>query len=213
MNDSRILVFGGTFDPIHLGHLQTLDAARHELQIDRVMLIPAAQSPHKRDTRQASAQDRLNMARLAVRELEGYTVSDIEIMRAPPSYTVDTLRAITGKYPRTDVVLLMGADQLSKLHLWYKIEDILNDAIIAILQRPGFSADLSLIEMSLGPRLAQRVHVLNTPLKDISATEIRRRIREREPIDHLVPACVAAYIREHQLYQNIEDSSENFGVS
>lgn len=197
----RILLFGGTFDPIHHGHLRTAHAARQETAATSVLLIPAAQSPHKPNTFPASAIHRLAMIRLAIAGDSALEVSDIDILRAPPSYTFDTVTALTHMHPRSELILLMGADQLPRFHAWYKISELLELVTVAVLQRPGHTADLSIVTQTLGPRLAQRIKLLSTPLIDISATDIRNRIIAGEPISDLVPTAVERYIHEHNLYQ------------
>lgn len=197
----RILLFGGTFDPIHLGHLRTAHAAREEVAARQVLLIPAAQSPHKQNAFPTSAEHRLAMIQLAIAGDPALAVSDIEIHRAPPSYTIDTVTTLAQQDPRSELILLMGADQLPRLHSWYKVQELLEIISVAVLQRPGHAADLTDVVQTLGPRLAQRIKLLNTPLVDISATDIRGRIASGEPFGDLVPPAVEAYIREHQLYQ------------
>lgn len=196
----RILLFGGTFDPIHFGHLRTATAAREELAATQVLLIPAAQSPHKQDSYPSSPAHRLAMIQLAIVDDSSLALSDLEILRAPPSYTVDTVAAVSHDHPRSELILLMGADQLPRLHTWYKVNDILESVTIAVLQRPGHDIDLSAVTQTLGPRLAQRIKLLSTPLIDISATDIRHRIQAGESISDLVPPAVEKYIREHRLY-------------
>lgn len=197
----RILLFGGTFDPIHDGHLSTARAAREETAARLVLFIPAAQSPHKVHHVPTSAAHRLAMIQLAVGDDPTLAVSDIEIMRSPPSYTIDTVEALSLLYPRSELVLLMGADQLPRLHAWHKINQLLELASIAVLRRPGHEFDLSMLTQTLGPRLVRRIQFLSTPLLHISATDIRHRVVEGEPISSLVPATVEHYIREHGLYQ------------
>jgi nicotinate-nucleotide adenylyltransferase len=217
------LLYGGTFDPIHHGHLITCQRARELRHADRVLLIPARVSPHKTHgaTGSASAEDRLAMLELAIDGLPGFAVDGRELQRPGPSYTIDTIEELrreqNGK--GRHFTLLLGMDQLPKLHSWRRAGDLLNPDKtsnplgLAILLRSDPNASHALdaeieeglraIEKSLGK--GARDHVarsfLGTPRIDISATDIRDRVRRGLPIDFLVPPAVAAYIREHGLYR------------
>jgi nicotinate-nucleotide adenylyltransferase len=217
------LIYGGTFDPIHHGHLITCQRARELLHADRILLIPARISPHKtHGVTGASAEHRLAMIQLAIRGLPDIAVDGRELHRPGPSYTIDTIEELqreqNGK--RHHFTLLLGMDQLPKLHSWRRAGDLLNQDKnanplgLAILLRSDPNAyhpldseieeGLRAIEKSLGK--GARDHVarsfLGTPRIDISATEIRDRVRRGMPIDFLVPPAVAAYIREHHLYRS-----------
>lgn len=191
------LLFGGSFNPVHHGHLITALRAAEVVGAARVLLIPAAVSPHKRAAVPAPAHHRLAMLQLAVAGVPGLAVSDIELTRPAPSYTIDTIESLGG----AELIMLMGADQLPKFHTWHRVTDILQRVRVAVLRRPGAGADLpALLDPALQP-YAGRLIPLNTPLVDISATDIRQRVAAGRPIDFLVPPAVAAYIQQHGLYR------------
>jgi len=200
---SHTLLYGGTFDPIHHGHLITCQRARELLAADEVLLIPAAVSPHKTQSPATSAEHRLAMLRLAVENTHHFAIDPRELSRSGPSYTADTLDELQREYPATRFTLLLGADQLSKFHAWFRIHDILLHDI-AILGRPsGGNNPLAAIREHLGPAVAERLQksILSTPLIEISATDIRCRVQQHLPIHYLVPPAVVAYIQTHHLYQ------------
>jgi len=200
------LLYGGTFDPIHHGHLITCQRARELLNADQILLIPAI-SPHKTDLPVTAAEHRLAMLQLAIENVPHFVIDPRELSRTGPSYTADTLDELQRDHPTTRFTLLLGADQLPKFHTWTRIHDILTYNI-AILGRPSPSLPLSpspslaAIRDHLGPAVADRLEkaILPTPLIEISATDIRRRVQQNLPIHYLVPAAVAAYIQTHHLY-------------
>ncbi|MCL2640801.1 MAG: nicotinate (nicotinamide) nucleotide adenylyltransferase [Phycisphaerales bacterium] len=203
---SHTLLYGGTFDPIHHGHLITCQRARELLGADQVLLIPAAVSPHKTAHPATSAEHRLAMLRLAVANVPQFAVDPRELSRSGPSYTADTLDELRRDHSGTCFTLLLGADQLAKFHAWVRIHDILAHGI-AILPRPSSPLGISFAAICehLGPDVAARLEraVLPTPLIEIAATDIRQRVQQNLPIDYLVPAAVAAYIQSHHLYGGI----------
>ena len=201
----RILLFGGTFDPIHNGHLIVSRAAAELLGVDRLILIPAAQPPHKSSTTLAPAEDRLRMAQLAVADDELIHACDCELNRPGPSFTLDTvnhMRSVFG--PRAKLYWLIGADTIKELTTWYKITQIINECTIVTARRPGYTdADLASLQSTFDDQQISviREHMLDTPTIDISATAIRRRIREGLSIRHLVPTPAHDYILTHDLYR------------
>jgi len=194
----RKLCFGGSFNPIHNGHLVCSEAIARGKNFQRVVLIPSAASPHKLGhADMAGTSDRLAMCRLAVAKRELFEVDDLELERSGPSYTIDTLRELRQRgWP--EVNWLIGADQVAALPRWHEPTALLREANFLVMARPGWSFDWH----SLPPefRVLQN-HVVEAPLIDISATDIRRRVRERQPIDHLVPPAVADYIRDRGIYR------------
>jgi nicotinate-nucleotide adenylyltransferase len=196
------LYFGGSFNPVHHGHLRCAEAVATKAGYDRVVLIPSARPPHKPDNPElASPQDRLAMCQLAIDERGDATptfeVSDIETRRSGPSYTLDTVRELRQR-GETDVDWLIGADMLLYLPKWHRPPDLLREVRFIVMSRPGWTIDWD----SLPPEFRHlKDHVVAAPAVDISSTDIRRRVRQNLPIEHLVPRSVADYIVRHHLYR------------
>jgi len=208
---ARIGILGGTFDPIHLGHLIPATYACNHLSLDQLLLVPSASPVHRPLHQAAAAAHRLAMCRLAAAALPPFDVSDAEVARSEPSYTVLTLRALAATFGQgSDLVLLVGEDNLHLLHTWRRLEEILRLASVAILPRPvAERPELAPLEAAIGQEaaaalLARRVA---SPLIPISATEIRRRVRTGMPITGLVPASVAAHIAANRLYGEAEEAA------
>lgn len=192
----RLGVFGGTFDPPHVGHLALAECAREELALDRVLFVPAGTPPHKRTARTPAAT-RLAMTRLAVRGHRGFAVSDLEVRRAGPSYTADTLRALAAKWPRTRLVLLVGADMFGTLGRWREPRAIAALAEIAVAVRPGSRRPRA----GAWARGGRGVRWLrNVPL-DVASRGVRARARAGRSLRFLVPDAVASYVARHRLYR------------
>jgi nicotinate-nucleotide adenylyltransferase len=186
----RLGVFGGTFDPVHLGHLIVAAEAHRRLGLDRVLLIPAGRHPFKGAERPAPAADRLAMLRLAVAGDPRFDVDDRELRRPGPSYTVDTLRALRSERPGDPLSLLVGADAARDLSAWRDAQSIPDLAQVVVLSRPG----------SVLPAYPLGARALETPAIEISASLVRARCREGESIRYLVPEAVERYIVERRLY-------------
>ena len=192
------LCFGGSFNPVHHGHLICARHAAERLGSESVVLIPSAHPPHKRTAvDMADAEHRVRMCRLATSGHGGYEVDDLETQRSGPSFTIDTARALAGRgWGR--VSWLIGADMLRTLPTWREPDALLEEVDFVILARPGWSFDWE----ALPPKFRRlRERVIEAPLIDISATEIRRRIAAGLPIDFLTPEPVARYIRDTGLYR------------
>lgn len=192
------LYFGGSFNPIHFGHLRCAEVVARKANFDQVIFIPSGTSPHKvgqSDT--AGATDRLTMCRLAVEGHPLFGASDIEARRGGVSYTIDTVRQLKADGEHA-VSWLIGADMLQILPKWRAAEQLIVEANLVVMARPGFEMDWSSL-----PAAFQflREHVVEAPLIDISATEIRRRCRARESIDGLTPQPVVRYIEKMSLYR------------
>ena len=197
------LYFGGSFNPIHHGHLRCAQAVAEKASYDRVVLIPSARPPHKPDNPElASPQDRLAMCQLAIDERGGasppFLVSDIETRRSGPSYTIDTVAELKSR-GETDVHWLIGADMLLYLPKWHRPLDLLREAHFVVMARPGWTIDWNALPSEF--RHLQD-HVVAAPAIEMSGTEIRRRVRQNLPIEHLVPRAVARYIDSHHLYRD-----------
>jgi len=204
MQAAHTMIFGGSFDPVHIGHLVVARAAAEAIGAGRVVLMPTAANPLKTGP-QASPEDRLTMLALAVVEDEFFAVSDIELRRGQPSYTIDTVEAIQAGPDRPDrLSLLIGADSLEDLPKWHRVEDLLEAAEIHLAVRPPDGPEqLARKIEAMGEPFAGRLggKVLETPLVDISATAIRSRLGRGQPIRYLVPEAVRRYIAERNLYR------------
>ncbi len=200
----QIGLFGGTFNPVHVGHLKVARAAVDQLRLEELRLIPSAMPPHKTPADLAPGEHRLAMCRLAVRGEPRLSVDDVELRAGGRSYTVETLRTLRSERPGAELVLLIGADMLRELHRWHRAREILEMARVVTARRPDVSLGrLEALRRELGDESADRLlrDVLETPLVDVSSTEVRRRARAGEPIEPLVPETVARYIHEHNLYR------------
>jgi nicotinate-nucleotide adenylyltransferase len=195
----RIGVLGGTFDPVHNGHLHIADTLRTALNLDRVLWVPAGRPPHKSDQIVSSDRDRLAMLDLALASSATDEISTIDIDRSGPSYTADTLEVLAGRFPSARLFFLMGEDSLRDLPTWHDPERILRVAELAVAGRPGVETDLESLELQV-PGVGKHVHVVPTKEIAISSSDIRRRVRESQPVGGLVPAIVEAYIRDNGLY-------------
>jgi nicotinate-nucleotide adenylyltransferase len=200
-----IALFGGTFDPIHHGHLIVGRAVAEVLDCARVVFIPAQNPPHKVGRGLTDAAHRLAMARLAVADEPRFDVSDIEIRRTGLSYTILTVEAFRREVgPEVPLAWIIGGDTLPELHTWYRVRELVDACRIVTAVRPGFEApDLAPLRRSLSAEQIERLRadVLTTPRIDISATQIRRRVRESRSIRYLVPESVGGYIAASGLYR------------
>lgn len=186
----RIGVFGGSFDPVHHGHLIVAQEARRALSLTEVRFVPAREQPFKAGRHHAAVEDRLAMLRLAIEGVPGFVADARECRRPGPSYTIDTLRELRTEFPEAALCLLVGADTARDFPQWRDAEAIRRLATLVILTRPGATATLGDLG---GEQLA-------VPAIDISATQVRDRARAGESIRFLVPDAVARYIADHRLY-------------
>lgn len=202
----KIGVLGGTFDPVHLGHIMMADEAMKSLELSEVILIPAGQPMSRMKEKLTPAEHRLQMLRLAVDEKPHLRVSAMEIERPGPSYTVDTITELREKYGSKDELLfIMGWDSLAQLPNWREPGRIISKCSLVAVPRPGFTRpDLKALEKNI-PGISKRVVFLEKPRADISATDIRKKVARGESIDHLVPAPVAKYIKRHKLYEGQQE--------
>jgi nicotinate-nucleotide adenylyltransferase len=193
----RLGVFGGTFDPPHVGHLALAEWALEQLELDRVLFVPAGTPPHKQAGRRSSAAQRVAMTRAAVRGNEAFTVSTIETKRRGPSYTVDTLAELAAANPGAELWLLMGADMYATLRTWHEPEGIARHARIAVALRPGAKAPRRVSGIK-----GQRVEWLGNPGIEVSSSAVRDRARAGRSVRYLVPDAVARHIARHGLYRS-----------
>jgi len=201
----KIVLLGGSFDPVHNAHLICARAAAEAVGVDRIVLVPAAQPPHKTGT-VASGADRLAMLRLAVADDSLFEVDDVELRRGGTSYTYDTLAAIRRERPCARLYWLVGADMLGDLPLWHRVDEVLEMAELLVMVRPPWDRTLDRtfagLEERLGAGSAARLrqNVVPTPLVDIASSEIRRRVAAGRSIRYLVPDAVGEYISQHGHY-------------
>ncbi len=192
----RLGLFGGTFDPVHYGHLRTVSRARSELDLPRVLLLPNPSPPHKLREPLTDYYHRKEMLRLAIGEFPGLEIADFEEHATGPAYTTDTVQRVIASLPSGphELWLIVGADSMIELPQWKDPEALFRHVHVAVLPRPGFSlADVK-------PEFLSRVRILKTPLEDISATEIRQKLRNGESVSDLLPVPVMEYIVRHRLY-------------
>ena len=191
----RLGVMGGTFDPIHHGHLVAAEEARHALRLDRVLFVPAGAPWQKSDSTISSSSDRLEMVELAIGDNTAFEASRLEIDRAGPTYTIDTLRTFREQRPGAELFFVTGADATLEILSWKQPDEALGLATFVAVTRPGYD----LARLGSLPEL-DRVVVLEIPALAISSTDIRRRVFEGRPIRYLVPNAVASYIEQRGLY-------------
>ena len=195
----RIAVLGGSFNPIHAGHLIMAENALVDLALDAVVFAPAGDPPHKDGNGLASADDRLAMVRLATENRPGFDVSTMDLDVDEPSYTWRLLERMVASEPTTDFWFLMGGDSVHDFPTWRRPERILELARLAVVERPGYLLDLGGSRQV--PELPYRTDVIEAPLCDISATDIRQRIASRRSVRYLVPDPVREYIEQHGLFR------------
>jgi nicotinate-nucleotide adenylyltransferase len=193
---SSIGVFGGTFDPPHIGHLALAEWARERLGLERVLFVPTGRPPHKRRADLSPARDRLAMTRIAVRGNPAFRVSTLELESDGPSYTVDTVRKLAARVAGRRLVLLIGADSLDDFATWHEPETILELATLAVAARPGAGRTG---RSGVGRRA--KVLWLGNPGIDVSSSLVRARARAGHSVRYLVPDGVAAYIARRGLYR------------
>ena len=193
----KIGLFGGSFDPIHYGHLQIAEWTKNKLALDKIIFIPAAIPPHKLRSVIASAEHRFNMTQLAIQDHPDFKISDVEINRKGISYTIDTIYYFREKHhlQKNEIFLLIGGDSLIDLPTWRFPDRIVENCTVVVYQRHG--ADLDVIP----EKYVKKVRILETPLIDISSTSIREKIAAGTSISTQTSPSVAQYIEKHNLYR------------
>lgn len=200
MGKKRVGIFGGTFDPIHIGHLIVAETIMDEFHLDKVVFIPAAVPPHKLDKQISPAKHRYMMTMLATCSNPRFQVSDMEMHRQGPSYSRDTLAQLLEEHGRdTEFYFIVGADSVENLHTWNRIDELLTMCHFIGASRPGCMPDMEKIAQRFGP-LAEKIHCLETPELEISSTEIRHRVGQKRTIRYIVPETVEQYIYKEKLY-------------
>ncbi len=197
----RIGIMGGTFDPIHMGHLMTAEMVRVDAQLDEVIFVPAARPPHKDGEHAAPPEDRLRMVHCAVRENPYFSVSDIELTRDGPSYTIDTIAALHVQLGTAELMFITGADAMNDLYLWHEPNRLLRSCAFIVATRQGVPLDESLLAEKFTPEERSHIQTVPTLHLEISSTMIRKHVRTGRSIRYLVPPSVERYIEERGLYR------------
>jgi nicotinate-nucleotide adenylyltransferase len=213
---NRIGVLGGTFDPLHLGHLRAAEVVRDALSLDRVLFVPAKNPPHKSAPRLTEAGHRLHMVERALEGEESFDVSRIEIEREGLSYTIDTLAELGARSADSRLFFVTGTDSFADIRTWRRWHELLSEHSFVVHERPGFPIDSAraVVPQDLAARVIDdsdrgfdaalpgaRIFLVRRPMLDVSSTEIRTSVRAGRSIRFLVPDAVAAYIRENRLYE------------
>jgi nicotinate-nucleotide adenylyltransferase len=190
----RLGVFGGTFDPPHLGHLVVAEYARESLRLDTIIFIPAGKNPLKESHTQSSADDRLAMTRLAIAGNPAFELSEIELHRTGPSYTIDTIRELRATRTLDELVLIVGHDNLEQFPRWHNVEALVRECRVVVCKRTTEGEPID-------ERLREAVEELDSPIIELSSTMLRERVARGERIRYMVPDAVIEYIDAHALYR------------
>ena len=193
-SDKKLGIFGGTFNPPHIAHLLAAEGVRDQLKLNKILFVPAAVPPHKQKENVIPAKHRLEMVKLAIRGNPFFELSDMELRRRGPSYTIDTVRELRHTNPHDDIFFIMGIDLLTDFDTWKEPDKILVECTLVAMNRPGF--DLAVVDKEL----LARIELVNVPSVDISSTNIRRRVRSGRSIRYLVTPEVETYIRRNSIY-------------
>jgi len=198
----RVGILGGTFDPIHIGHLMTAEAVRDEYELEKIIFIPAAQPPHKLGQKISPAEDRYLMTVLATCSNPHFEVSDIELRREGPSYSIDTVRELLRTSGGdTEFFFIAGTDIIREIHTWDRIEELLKICPFIAASRPGCRPDVERTRSILGDLGVKQIHLLDTPELEISSTDIREKVAAGRSIQYIVPPAVEQYIYKKGLYR------------
>lgn len=198
----RIGIFGGTFNPIHNGHLLIAEAAREEYGLERVVFVPASHPPHKDRRHIAPNRLRCDMVRLAIDDNPFFFVSDVELLREGPSYTVDTMRYFHERYrENTEFYFIMGTDTLLDLPTWKYADELMELTHFLSALRPRYHTDLSALTKRFGESARGKIHFLHTPEMEISATDLRHRLVTGQSTRYLLPSAVQEYIQANGIYR------------
>jgi nicotinate-nucleotide adenylyltransferase len=204
MSEKRITLFGGTFDPVHMGHTAVAAAAGENIGADKVIFVPAKRSPLKAFFPEASDEDRLAMIKLAIEGKSRFNLSDYELKKTGPSYTLETVRYFRKQLGNSvSIYWLIGADTLDDLPHWYGISELIDECNLAVMHRAGFTPpDFSKFISLWGEERIKKMqrNVVETPLIDISSTEVRKRLSAGREVGGMVSPEVLHYIRDNGLY-------------
>ena len=198
---SKIAMFGGSFNPVHIGHVGIVQRMIGEYNLEKVYVVPTYNTPLKDNTPMLAPEHRLNMCQLAFSDLKNVTVSDIEIKRQGKSFTVDTLRALKRLHPTDEICLIIGADSFLQLRLWYDVASIFEIATILTVTRGVlFPKELHIRKEQYESQYNAKVFISHEPICKASSTEVRDAIKENKPFTHLLSEKVSDYIQSKGLY-------------
>ena len=205
MSSDRIGLFGGTFDPPHLGHLILASEAQSQLELDRLLWILTPEPPHKQEQLITPVEHRLAMVNLAIEDNPAFELSRIELDRPGPHYTLDTIKLIGEQNPGADIVPIIGGDSLRDLPKWHRPQEIVYACHwIGVMRRPDDKPNLEELEREL-PGISSKIHYVDAPLLEIASRDIRDRITQGRPVRYYLPSAVNDYIEQHHLYQQIQN--------
>lgn len=196
---SKVGVIGGTFDPLHFGHLRAAEVARDELTLETVLFVPAANPPHKLGDAVTNVSARVSMLELVLANEEGFELSSIEIERGGPSYTIETLDELQRRQPDAEYWFITGSDAFLDIGTWKDWEALLGRYAFAVHERPGVGLEKA--SRAVPSSLRERIVFLQREMLNVSSTEIRRSVRDGHSIRFLVPEAVDDYIRRNRLYE------------
>ncbi|MBR3786275.1 MAG: nicotinate-nucleotide adenylyltransferase [Firmicutes bacterium] len=200
----QIGILGGSFDPFHYGHLSIAKAALKECGLSKVVLMPTKVQPFKLGKKRASEEDRVNMVRLIAKKNENFAVSTIEAFSQDVSYTYKTLQALSEEYGREKLHFILGTDSFLSIETWYRGEDLLREYSFIVGVRPGYKENETEEKMRyFQEKYGTKVKILHNRVLEVSSTEIKERIRNKESIRQFVPYEIERYIDEHGLYQDL----------
>ena len=208
MTVTKTVLFGGSFDPIHIGHTTVAESAMNFIEAQKLIFIPVSRSPLKHTDPYATAQQRLDMISLAIKNKPQFEVSDFELKRPAPNYTIDTVKHFIQSFDKTDntvqIHLLIGADCVNELDRWHRITELIRLCELRVMYRAGFAKpDFSRLIQLLGHKQVEKLtqNVVPVPLVDISSTEIRKAIAAEKDVTDLLDKPVTEYIKQHRLYK------------
>lgn len=197
---ARVGVLGGTFDPPHIGHLVAAEEARVQLDLERVTFVPAGIPPHKLGEPVTPAVHRVEMTMRAVASNPYFFVSLVDVERAGPSHTVDTLKLLRARWgASTDIYFILGLDMLADLPNWHEPQQLVELCRLAVVDRPGYDIDMDELDRTI-PGVARQVDQVSMPRLEVSSTDLRRRVRQSKTIRYYVPVEVEAYVHAHRVY-------------
>ncbi len=200
----KLGIFGGTFDPIHMGHLLITEIVQEALRLDRVLFVPAGNPPHKADVKKTAAHHRRRMVELAIEDNPCFELCSIDLERPGPHYSTDTVHLIQTQYniPTETCFFIIGSDSLTDLSTWHNPNKLIKLCRLAVVHRPGYRPDTEALEKAIPGLTARLDWVTITPALDLASSAIRKRVAAGQSIRYQVPDQVRTYIKQHQLYRS-----------